>query len=244
MRFAASLTTRLKAPANDFLSTGSSFLVSPSAKFQRKVRDLYHIFAPAHVVYPFLFLDYYPEQKSWLSSLNKSHLSHFLEMRTEQGTVSQTLQLDPKKIHIHPELDIALCRLASLPSSFSLKPLQLSNKKLIPTEIVFMFGHTAELIPVQKETGPDIEDALMRPDTLKGTVNFHYKDKYYLLTKTLPSQGMCGGPTILEEDVVGMLEGYVKSEGILKGQSCVISSQLLQDFQNAVEEQVLSDLEE
>lgn len=166
-----------------------------------------------------------------------------MELRNKEGEVAQSLNIDPRKIHIHPTQDIALCRISTIPNNFSLKPQKLTTRILLPTEIVFMFGHTATMVPGSID-GIETEDIILSPDMIKGSVTYRYQDKYYLSTPKLPSHGMCGGPTLNEDEVIGMLEGYVKSEGILKDKSCLLSSHMLSEFQSDVEEMVLSEMNE
>jgi hypothetical protein len=194
----------------------------------REVRPRVHIVCSSHVLAPYLWKDYYPQD--WLSVVRQEHCKYSLGVYdTDQQTEALvTIDVNSQPFH-HPEgRDIALLH-------FRDEEQALDTLREFGVETLFLRGHDKQY---QKGEVVDFDGFVVgQPDAVDGTdsdykkessddtnedsrVFFNYKetgilsfyteDRFFATTaKPLP-QGLCGAPvTDKDGDVCGTVEGVV-----------------------------------
>jgi len=178
-----------------------------------------------HVVRPFLFPRYYPEE--WLQFVRPENIRVTLEFRdNETGELKHEFPLLPK-VFAHPTRDVALL-FADLDA--------ISEAKEQDIDVVGAVERIAyledavdkhQLVDVDNTIGkklvccghflnenPDSESCKPQPGIVVGEVAHTLDDPDMILagTELILQAGMCGGPVVDEEgNCVGMVEGVVQN---------------------------------
>jgi hypothetical protein len=199
-RFSAALTSWFRIQEQGMLDfevlSRASAVVTKSLNNQRV-----QIITSQHVTHPFLWRKYYPkDQFEWLDFVKKEHLKFKLEIRNENGELHRSLQLNQHAIH--PNLDLSVLHFEdeSEFSEFQDICLKLHDQPPQIAQNVFFSG-----LEFNKEA--------FIPRYVNGRVTFVDKSgRAYAMTDELVTQGMCGGPVLLNEEYcAGMLEGLVSN---------------------------------
>ena len=203
----------------------------------KEARPQVHVVASSHVISPFLWKEYYPQD--WLSVVRQEHCTYALEVYDSPAPDADQkplvkVGLHPTPYH-HPEgRDIALIHLkdeeAVLPL---LKKLGVDVLHLRDTEKLFQKNETMyfegyaveegilkdEPAETPAEDDSDLSDdeeeenedsRIFQPYRVEGQLSFHTEDRFFAMTaKPLP-EGLCGAPVLdVEGDLCGVVEGIV-----------------------------------
>eukprot|EP00977_Amphora_coffeiformis_P021573 scaffold9512_cov181-Amphora_coffeaeformis.AAC.3 len=203
----------------------------------KEARPQVHVVASSHVISPFLWKEYYPQD--WLSVVRQEHCSYALEVYDSPAHAEQEpllkLALHPTPYH-HPEgRDIALIHLkdeeSALPllKSVGVDILYTREKEKLfqKGETMYFDGYAVEEpgslqeepagTPAEDESDlSDDEDEenedlrIFQPYHVEGQLSFHTDDRFFAMTpKPLP-EGLCGAPVLDREgDLCGVVEGIV-----------------------------------
>lgn len=194
----------------------------------REVRPRVHIVCSSHVLAPYLWKDYYPQD--WLSVVRQEHCKFSLgvydtDLQTE---ALATIEVNSQPFH-HPEgRDIALLH-------FGDEEKALDTLREFDVQTQFLRGHDKQyqkgeivdfdgFVVGQPDAvdGPDIDYKQESSDGANedsrvffnyketGILSFYTEDRFFATTaKPLP-QGLCGAPvTDKDGDVCGTVEGVV-----------------------------------
>eukprot|EP00960_Hanusia_phi_P001094 30007-Hanusia_phi.AAC.3 len=95
----------------EFLSRASGFIVkSRGPREDQKNKSVLRIMASAHVIFPFMFPNYYPvEQYDWLHEIRREHIQARLEIRKPDGGLTFSTVLS-NSFKMHPTRDLAALR--------------------------------------------------------------------------------------------------------------------------------------
>lgn len=238
----------------------------------KEARPQVHVVASSHVISPFLWKEYYPQD--WLSVVRQEHCSYALEVFDGPAHLEQKplvkLALHPTPFH-HPEgRDISLIHLKDEESSLNLlNKIGVDILYLRDTEKLFQKGETMtfdgyaveELGNESAETpaeydsdsSDDEEEAdeqedlrVFQPYREEGQLSFHTNDRFFATTpKPLP-EGLCGAPVLdTDGDLCGVVEGIVPvdhADKRLAGSAAFLPSYQLAAFVDYCERQMLQDL--
>ena len=195
----------------------------------REYRNNVHVVASSHVLSPFLWKEYYPQE--WLTHVRKEHCKFKLEVFDAPGSCLAEFALDGEPFH-HPEgRDVALAHLHNeheiLPNlrSLGVEFLRLrDDQKLYEKgENVLFEGYSVTDDEIYKSannndknnknnnnaTGEESNDKeketndedtrVFYPLQESGKLAFHQAERFYATTTTPLPEGMCGGPAVDEE---------------------------------------------
>jgi hypothetical protein len=201
---------------NDYeiLSRGSAFPL----QFEGRTRWL----TSRHVTHPHLHLDTYyaNDDVEWLKSVTSDMTRQHLEWRNTDGsTVVQTAKV--RQVRGHKDLDVAEIQLEDTNSTNHVLGYELFEEQggfdaLVQhaDELVF-FGHNLN-VNIDESTGDDL--GYMIPNNESGVAKYVSGFRMLCETKKTLQMGMCGGPCLVNDKVIGM------TEGILPGRSTDIGS--------------------
>lgn len=190
-------------------------MLSRSTAFPIKWKQRTRWLTSRHVTHPQLHLDTYyaNDNVDWLQEITPEMTRQHLEWRTPDGT---TILKTAKIIHVrsHAELDVAEIQLEK---SFHDKTpgfqlFEHSNDSAVDMENkeLHFFGHNLNVV-VDEETGDDLGN--MVPHVEKGVSRVVSGFRLVCETEEPLHMGMCGGPCLYNDRIVGM------TEGILPGRS-------------------------
>lgn len=220
----------------------------------REVRPQVHVVCSSHVLSPFLWKDYYPQD--WLSQVRQEHCAYSLEVydpeKPEEALAKIDLNSEP--FH-HPEgRDIALIHFRDEKSSLKVLRslgveahyLRNPDKLFEKGEVMEFDGYVVKELNVvdtdtyQKANSDANEDnRAFFPYQDTGILSFHTEDRFFASTpKPLP-EGLCGAPVLDEDgDLCGIVEGIVpvdhKNEA-LAGCAAFLPSYVMKAFVDYVE---------
>ena len=151
-RFALSLSSWFCVPEQgmkdmEILCRGSAFIVrSQTPSFLRK----YHVLTASHVVAPWRFPKYYPDE--WLQFVNEKHTHYTVELRHDDGVFMTQSELLPAAIH-HVNRDMAVLHFENESVvtdlmeavGITIADLHDNNTPLTPGELVEFHGHEVEM---------------------------------------------------------------------------------------------------
>lgn len=190
----------------------------------REVRPQVHVVCSSHVLSPFLWKDYYPQD--WLSQVRQEHCSYSLEVydSDKPDEVLAKLPLNSEPFH-HPEgRDIALIHFREEKSSLKvLKSLGVEVLHLRAPDKLYQKGETVEFdgYVVSERTAADSksykqennenEDTrVFYPYHDTGNLAFHTEDRFFAKTTEPLPEGLCGAPVLDKDgDLCGTVEGIV-----------------------------------
>jgi len=213
-RFALSLSSWFCVPEQgmrdmEILCRASAFLVrSKDPQFKHR----YHVLTASHVVAPWRFPKYYPDE--WLQFVNEKHTHYTVELRHEDGVFMTQSELLPAAVH-HASRDLAVLHLENestvndLLKNLGFEAADLRDAQLVPGEAVDFHGHEV-VAPSSFGTGgngngsgssgsADGEAMDARhpvPRIVSGTYELETAHQAFARTKSLLTYGMCGGPVI------------------------------------------------
>jgi hypothetical protein len=221
----------------------------------REARPNVHVVTSSHVLSPFLWKDYYPQE--WLSSVRQEHCSYTLEVYDESShDPLLKLPLDSDPFH-HPEgRDIALIHFRNERESLGkLQDLDVEILHLRSPDQRFQKGESVcfdgfavqddETIDKNNMPTAPVDDAefqdnrIFRPYVEPGTLDYHSEDRFFATTPRLLPGGLCGAPALdADGNCCGTVEGIVPmahSNKKLAGTAAFMPSFVMQVFIDFVE---------
>ena len=230
----------------------------------REVRPQVHVVASSHVLSPFLWKDYYPQD--WLTQVRQEHCAYSLEVfdpdQPEEALAK--LALNPEPFH-HPEgRDIALIHFKEEGSSLKvLKKLGVDilylrdpDKLYQKGEDMFFDGFVvsernladSQHIQDAKENKEDVNEDLrvFYPYKEEGKLSFHTEDRFFATTPEPLPEGLCGAPALdADGDLCGAVEGIVPvdhKDKRLAGSAAFLPSYVVKAFVDYVERGLLREI--
>jgi len=203
----------------------------------REYRPNVHVVCSSHVVAPYLWKDYYPQE--WLSQVRREHCKYSLEVYDpafpQEPQAKLELNSDP---YHHPEgRDLALLHFREEKESLKLLKslgvdilyLRSNDKRFEKDEQVEFDGFVVtERNPADSENfdeqqpqeqqrptddsndDNDDDNRIFHPHKETGKLAFHADDRFLATTPNPLSEGMCGCPVLDKDgDCCGTVEGIV-----------------------------------
>lgn len=225
----------------------------------REVRPQVHVVASSHVLSPFLWKNYYPQD--WLSQVRQEHCSYTLEVMDADHKSLAKLALSSHPYH-HPEgLDVGLIHFREEKSSLQiLQKLGVEILHMRDPDKLYQKGETmffdgfvvSEPNTADKETLGDNTEAVNEDNRIfypyreTGTLAFHTNERFFATTPEPLPEGLCGAPTIdADGDLCGMVEGIVPvshKDERLAGAAAFLPSPVLIAFVDYVERALLQQM--
>lgn len=230
----------------------------------REVRPQVHVVASSHVLSPFLWRDYYPQD--WLSHVRQEHCTYSLEVYDPEQPEEALCKLDlnSQPFH-HPEgMDIALIHFRE--EEESLKVLKSLGVELLRLrdpdklyqkgeEMIFEgyvvsernpadsdeFGKPPEMTEEEKREKEIANEDLriFYPHTVTGKLSFHTNDRFFAQTPDPLQEGFCGAPVVDKDgDLCGTVLGIVPThhkDERLAGSAAFMPSHVMRAFVDYVE---------
>mmetsp|Transcript_9445 Transcript_9445/g.20447 ORF Transcript_9445/g.20447 Transcript_9445/m.20447 type:complete len:484 (+) Transcript_9445:111-1562(+) len=198
----------------------------------REVRPMVHCVCSSHVLAPYLWKDYYPQD--WLNKVRQEHCAYSLEVFDNDPETMETVSLgkfalNPYPIH-HPEgKDIALIHLKQeeqtlkmLTDDLGVEILRLRDLDEIydkGDEVTFDGYVVAEANQADSQTfgegkNNNVDDDASKnsdeeednrvffPYSESGKLSFHTRDRFFATTPEPLPEGLCGGPVLDSNDKV------------------------------------------
>lgn len=222
-------------------------------------RPMVHCVAASHVLAPWMWKDYYPQD--WLDSVKQEHCSYSLEVFDPEKPDAEALAkfaLSPYAIHHPDELDLAIIHLQQEASTLNtLKNLGVEVMHLRHDDKSFEEGEevsfegfqiiddsrAADLESLDNlENGAD-DNRVFVPYTETGTLIAATTERLLAKTEVPLPEGLCGGPTLDSDGrVCGIIEGIVPKtheDKRVAGAASFIPSFRIQEFLNRAERTML-----
>lgn len=230
-------------------------------------RPLVHCVAASHVLAPWMWKDYYPQD--WLSQVRQEHCSYTLEIYDPDKPNAEALAkfaLNPYAIHHPNEMDLAIIHLQQEETTLRhMKDLgvevmhlrDVNNNFEEGEEVLFEGFEIAEDKPITdfssleeaKEMANDSDDddtRVFMPYTETGALISATTERILASTDAPLPEGLCGGPTIDSDGrVCGIVEGIVPKDHPderLAGAASFIPSFRIQQFLDHAEHQMLESI--
>lgn len=224
----------------------------------KEVRPQTHIVSSSHVLSPFLWTDYYPQD--WLTQVRQEHCTYAVEVfdpAAPQAPLAK-LPLNPEPFH-HPEgRDIALIHFQEEESSLKiLKGLGVEILYLRDPDKLYQKGEDLifdgfvvdepDLVngqqPNKAKEPVDEDTRIFCPHVEPGKLTFHTEDRFFASTPKPLQEGLCGAPVLdTDGDLCGTVEGIVpvdhKNKN-LAGSAAFIPSFVMAAFIDYVERGLL-----
>lgn len=196
----------------------------------QEVRPTVHFVCSSHVLAPFLWKDYYPQE--WLSKVNQEHCAYSIEVYDTESPEESLgkFALNPYPIH-HPEgRDIAFIHLQQEEENLKImKQLGVKIHNMRDLDSIYNKGDEVAFdgCVVAEQNKADYDDIahsvggnadstsedtrVFFPYQVSGFLNLHARDRFFAKTEKPLPEGLCGGP-VLDEDglVCGVIEGIVE----------------------------------
>jgi hypothetical protein len=227
-------------------------------------RPIVHCVAASHVLAPWMWKDYYPQD--WLSSVRQEHCSYSLEVFDPEKPNSEALAkfaLHPYAIH-HPEaLDLAIIHLKEEETvlrhleGLGVEVLHLrdDDKNFEEGEAVSFEGFSItddspaadmESLDSLQGTSPKDDTRIFMPYTETGNLIMATTERLLAKTEVPLPEGLCGGPTLDDDGrVCGIVEGIVPrdhSDERVAGAASFIPSFRIQQFLDVAEHIMLESI--
>ena len=246
----------------EILSRASAFLVRADTKFMNKNRrsafpiahsstyaaraadksglsffPSHHIVTSSHVVSPWKWPRYYPEE--WLQFVTEEHTHYTLEIRDDTGVFISQVECNPVTYH-HANKDLAVLHLADEQENLSLledigyEHIDLlaprKSKGLAVQGVLLDFyghnvsggnkseGHSNFQSPsANPKKQENADDRLPVPLRVDGEIVHRTSEQIFCKTSSVLTDGMCGGPVVMTSEgedqkasrICGMVEGIV-----------------------------------
>jgi hypothetical protein len=229
----------------------------------RECRPQVHVVCSSHVLAPYLWKDYYPQD--WLTKVRQEHCTYALEVfdpeKPEEALAK--IALNPEPFH-HPEgRDIALIHFKEEESSLKiLKDLGVEILHFRDPDKLYQKGEamhfdgfvvsernvadSTDFGAGDKDTTSAVADEDLRvfyPHKESGTLSFHTKDRFFASTPEPLPEGLCGAPVLdADGDLSGCVEGIVPvthKDERLAGSAAFLPSYVMHAFVDYVERGLL-----
>ncbi|GAX21326.1 hypothetical protein FisN_1Lh161 [Fistulifera solaris] len=230
----------------------------------REVRPQVHIVASSHVLAPYLWQDYYPQE--WLKRVRAEHCTYSLEVfdpnKPQEALAKLALNRD---VFHHPEgRDIALIHLQEEHSSLKLlRRLGVAMHRLRDPDKLYQKGEDLLFdgfvvsernvadsesfsAAASKQNNTNEDTRVFYPYTEQGKLAFHTNDRFFATTPEPLPEGLCGAPVLDQDgDLCGTVEGIVPvthKDKRLAGSAAFLPSYIVQSFIDFVERGLLQQI--
>ncbi|GKZ00162.1 hypothetical protein MPSEU_000969400 [Mayamaea pseudoterrestris] len=230
----------------------------------RELRPQVHVVCSSHVLSPFLWNDYYPQ--NWLKQVRQEHVAYSLEVydSTKPQESLAKLALNAQPFH-HPEgRDIALVHFKEEQASLKIltglgveilhlrhadKLYEKGEQMIFDGYVVSEPNATDSSTFDKKQSSSAAVDNDVRifyPYTETGTLSMHTQDRFFASTPEPLPEGLCGAPVLdVDHDLCGTVEGIVpvthKNER-LAGSAAFLPSYVMKHFVDYVERGLLEQM--
>ena len=190
----------------EILTRGSAFPI----KWRNRTRWL----TSRHVTHPQMHADsyYLNDDVEWLNDVKDDMTRHHLEWRTPDGSILRTASV----AHVigHRDLDVAELIFSEKERKTMLTPgfnmLQEEEEgggvRSVENKELLFVGHNLN-VDIDESTGDDLGN--MVPNTELGISALASGFRMVCKTEETLQMGMCGGPCLLNEEILGMTEGIL-----------------------------------
>eukprot|EP00978_Attheya_sp_CCMP212_P045071 scaffold332750_cov51-Attheya_sp.AAC.1 len=202
-----------------------------------KYRPTVHCVTSSHVLAPWLWKNYYPQD--WLRQVEQKHCAYSLEIfDPDQPEIALAkFALSPFPIH-HPNgMDLAIIHLKqeeTEPNKADDASIESSENKG-PEEVSAALGH--------KRGEVNDDERIFFPFSENGSLIFASPERILASTERPLPEGLCGGPALdLDGDVCGVVEGIVPmnhENKSMAGAASFIPSPRIRDFLDFAEHEML-----
>ena len=219
----------------------------------REYRPNVHVVASSHVVSPYLWKEYYPQE--WLDLVKNEHCRYALEVFDEPGKPVAKFALEAEPYH-HPEgRDVALMHFkdegGTLPllTKLGVDIMHLRGKDSPYEKGDNLTFDGYAVTEADKDIPPEeIEEdnRVFYPLKQAGSLAFHTNDRFFATTDIPLPEGMCGAPAVDDDGrCCGVVEGIVPVDHEnkeLAGSAAFMPSYILGSFVEYVERKMLREL--
>jgi len=199
----------------EILSRASAFLVKPTKTFPIRqfggedngkgnaiaAHRNVHVVTACHVVAPWKFRKYYPDE--WLQLLNEKNTHYTLEIRNEDGTFMTQSDCLPR-FYMHPSRDLAVLHLEDEVSTMEvllkigMTVHEIDARELSKGDKMMFHGH--EVLGEVGDDGADLRKPF--PHTSIGVMVDRTEHQSFVRTTSPLTDGMCGGPIIAHNPLI------------------------------------------
>jgi hypothetical protein len=229
----------------------------------REVRPQVHVVCSSHVLSPFLWRNYYPQD--WLSQVRQEHCAYSVEVfdPEQPDQALAKLALNPAPYHNPEGRDIALVHFREEESSLKMlmglgvevlhfrdaDKLYQKGEELLFDGFVVSERNVADSEKFDdktKEADPNEDHRVFYPHKQDGTLTFHTDDRFFATTPEPLPEGLCGAP-VLDNDgaLCGTVEGIVPvdhKDERLAGSAAFMPSHVMRSFIDYVERGLLEQM--
>lgn len=204
-------------PVGHESTMGSKYMAKAGTEFLPS----YHVITSSHVVSPWKWPKYYPDE--WLQFVNEQHTHYTLEIRDQDGVFVSQVECNPVTYH-HASKDLAILHLADDPEDLELLQdtgYQISELMprstspgmsfLMPGKELHFIGHRVvgstdggdSNFPIAGASPGGGDARKPVPQTVRGQIVHKSDAQIFAKTEMVLTDGMCGGPVIVTEDANG-----------------------------------------
>ncbi|KAL7575915.1 hypothetical protein ACA910_000715 [Epithemia clementina (nom. ined.)] len=222
----------------------------------REYRPNVHIVASSHVMSPFLWKDYYPQD--WLNHVRKDHCRYSLDVFDAPGNSIGSFPLEAEPFH-HPEgRDVALAHFSDEPETLpKLRKLGVEVLHLRNDDDLYEKGESMVFDGYavtgddrlkkqdgdeEKKQDDDDDTRVFFPYKDTGTLSFHTNDRFFANTPNPLPEGLCGAPAVdAKGRCCGVVEGIVPLDSEhkkLAGHAAFMPHFIMNPFIQLVERQM------
>lgn len=235
----------------EILNRASAFLVKARCP-QFSKNHKYHVVTSSHVISPWKWPKYYPDE--WIQHINEKHTHYTVELRHDDGVFVSQFELLPKSFH-HLSKDLAVLHLENEDNvAHIINEFGKFSHEILPVELESVSSkdnlefHGHEVINVNGSPNFDNEDnRIPIPKIVDGSLSFLTKQQIFAKTNSILNDGMCGGPvtvnriinSIKKPFICGVIDGIVPTshdQVQLRGHASFIGKDDIHKFIDSVED--------
>lgn len=242
------------------VANASTYAARAAEKNGLSFLPTHHVVTSSHVVSPWRWPRYYPEE--WLQFVTEEHTHYTLEIRDDSGVFVTQVECNPVTYH-HANKDLAILHLADEVENLSLleevgyehtellAP-RMSADLAVPGVKLKFYGHNMlesgnnqSNFPSASSQAGSGDDRQPVPQKVGGEIIHRTKEQIFSQTESVLTDGMCGGPVLMTSEdekvsrICGMVEGIVPVDHPsepLRGLAVFIESDDIWTFANDVEQ--------
>ena len=226
----------------------------------RRHRPIAHVIASSHVVSPWKWKQFYPQD--WLTQVEQKHVTYSLDVYNNTDTLPVAkFACHSQPIH-HPDesIDVAILHLKQEETALKhlhqlgipLFQFNSRNHTYQKNDTVFFEGYQVmedeakQEDEEKKESHSQEDDRVFVPFTEQGNLIFASPTRFLAKTQRPLPEGLCGGPVFLDTNhnnqVCGVVEGIVPvnhEDERMAGAASFLPSPLITDFIEYAEHEIL-----
>lgn len=223
-RFSVSFTSWFCLPEQgmkdmEVLSRGSAFLIPTLNRNGNDFKAKYHVCTAAHIVSPWLFPTFYPDE--WLTHVNHTHTHYTMEIRYDDGTFVFQHEFLPEAF-LHNKRDLAVLHLENEKECIEILDdlkynfLPLKTEKINVNDKLLFAGHN--VTGLQNEVNGE-DERKPEPTLVNGSFVHRTPHQSFAKSDIVLTDGMCGGSVVSgdEKELIGMIEGIVPHDSEVEG---------------------------